>query len=109
VSAQAVQLSVTKLGGGSGAVTSVRAGIDCGTACTFDFNASEVVYLTATPVAENSFVGWGGACSGSFRICKLKPMARVPASCKVSGLRDSPSMESTAAERTLHPSIVMKS
>ncbi|MHC4067853.1 MAG: InlB B-repeat-containing protein, partial [Planctomycetota bacterium] len=39
-------------------------GIDCGTACSHEFDADSVVTLTATPEGSSSFGGWSGACSG---------------------------------------------
>jgi thermitase len=58
-------LGVGKSGTGDGTVTSVPAGIDCGTACSafFDLNAS--VTLTAVPAAGSTFTGWDDpACPG---------------------------------------------
>jgi hypothetical protein len=49
---------------GGGSVTSSPAGIDCGTACTFEFAAGSSITLTATPDASSAFVGWGGDCTG---------------------------------------------
>ena len=62
VSPIATTLNVTKEGAGSGSVTSVPAGIDCGMTCTADFVLGTVVTLTATPATGSSFGGWGGAC-----------------------------------------------
>jgi hypothetical protein len=57
-------LTVAKAGTGSGKVTSSPAGIDCGAACSADFNSGTVVALTATPVSGSTFDGWSGAgCS----------------------------------------------
>ncbi len=52
------RLSVSKVG--SGNVTSVPAGINCGTTCAHDFDFGTVVTLTATPAAGWSFFGWEG-------------------------------------------------
>ncbi len=43
------QLFVGKSGAGSGTVTSVPAGIDCGGTCTSSFPSGTPVVLTATP------------------------------------------------------------
>lgn len=58
-------LDVSKAGTGSGTVTSVPAGIDCGATCSDSFAANSTVALTATPAAGSAFAGWGGACSGT--------------------------------------------
>jgi hypothetical protein len=58
-------LSVTKAGSGSGTVTSSPAGIDCGSTCSASFLEGTMVTLTATPVANSTFTGWSGACSGT--------------------------------------------
>ncbi|MBV1911064.1 MAG: hypothetical protein KUG78_17325 [Kangiellaceae bacterium] len=49
---------------GSGTVTSNPSGIDCGSVCSQSFSDTTSVILTATAESGNSFVGWGGACSG---------------------------------------------
>src|SRR5439155_11540500 len=59
-------LTVTKSGGGSGAVTSVPAGISCGATCSTSFTTGTVVTLTAAPAAGSTFTGWsGGGCTGT--------------------------------------------
>jgi hypothetical protein len=63
-------LTVTKAGGGAGAVTSAPAAIDCGSACRYDFDQGSTVSLTASAKAGSSFAGWSGDCSGTGS-CKL--------------------------------------
>src|SRR4029077_14704561 len=59
-------LSVTPAGSGSGTVTSLPAGIDCGSTCSYDFAAGTLVTLTATAASGSTFAGWSGAdCSGT--------------------------------------------
>ena len=58
------RLSVSKGGNGAGVVTSNPAGIDCGEACSADFEA-DTVTLTAVPAVGSVFVGWSGACTGT--------------------------------------------
>ena len=58
-------LIVAKAGNGSGTVTSSPAGIDCGPTCSTSFTANTVVNLTASAAPGSTFIGWGGACSGS--------------------------------------------
>jgi hypothetical protein len=58
-------LNVSKSGTGSGIVSSVPAGIDCGTICSHGFVQGTAVALTATPAAGSTFTGWAGACTGT--------------------------------------------
>jgi List-Bact-rpt repeat protein len=59
-------LSVTKVGAGSGSVTSdVQPGIDCGATCSYDFPTGTVVTLTAVASASSTFTGWKDDCSGT--------------------------------------------
>jgi hypothetical protein len=60
---QSVTLSVSV--SGSGTVTSSPSGINCGSTCSANFAGGSQVTLTATPVSDGSFSGWGGACSGT--------------------------------------------
>ena len=54
-----------------GTVTSDFAGIACGGSCSARYAQSTAVTLTATAPAGKSFVGWGGACSGTVPVCSL--------------------------------------
>ena len=58
-------LNVSRLGGGSGVVSSVPAGIQCGSTCSASFPLSTAVELVATPDPGSSFAGWAGACGGT--------------------------------------------
>lgn len=58
-------LTATKLGAGSGTVTSSPAGIDCGSTCSASFEKRTKVTLTPTPDSGSVFVEWTGACKGS--------------------------------------------
>ncbi len=62
-------LTVTIAGGGSGTVMSSPGGISCSpttpNTCTATFPPNTAVQLTETPAANNTFAGWGGACSGT--------------------------------------------
>jgi hypothetical protein len=65
-------LTVNRVGGGGGTVTSTVApggspgAINCGSNCSAVFNPSSVVTLTATPNANGTFLGWSGSgCSGT--------------------------------------------
>jgi len=58
-------LTVNKLGNGQGTVTSVPAGINCGSDCSNNYTDGKTVQLTASPFSGSVFSGWSGACSGS--------------------------------------------
>ncbi|MFI5362156.1 MAG: hypothetical protein ACHQ49_09325 [Elusimicrobiota bacterium] len=59
-------LSITIAGGGNGTVTSLPAGINCGSVCAASYAAGVLVTLTETPVGGSTFSGWsGGGCSGT--------------------------------------------
>ena len=73
-------LTVAKSGTGSGVVSSVPAGIDCGADCTETYGAGTVVTLTATATADSifmnrpegsTFVAWQGACTGANPVCQV--------------------------------------
>jgi hypothetical protein len=57
-------LAVSKKGDGTGTVTSVPAGIDCGTTCSHAYDYDSPVTLTATAAAGSGFSGWTGDCTG---------------------------------------------
>jgi hypothetical protein len=61
---QAYALTVSRLGTGSGTVTSSPAGISCGADCSELYAPGTVVSLTATPALGSSFAGWSGGCAG---------------------------------------------
>lgn len=58
-------LIVSKTGAGSGTVTSVPVGINCGAVCSVAYNAGASITLTATAASGSTFGGWSGACSGT--------------------------------------------
>ncbi len=59
-------LTVEKIGSGSGTVTSSPTGINCGTDCTESFSYETFVTLTATASPDSYFYGWTGTqCSGT--------------------------------------------
>jgi len=64
-------LSISKPGKGSGTVTSVPSGINCGAACIAPFAGGTSVTLTATPAAGSILTGWSGACSGAGASCSF--------------------------------------
>ena len=58
-------VKVRKKGSGSGTVTSVPSGIDCGPTCSEGFAAGTRVTLSATPAASSAFKGWSEPCAGT--------------------------------------------
>ena len=58
-------LSTALAGTGGGALASSPAGITCGVDCTESYAHGTSVTLTPTPATGSTFVGWGGACSGT--------------------------------------------
>jgi len=64
------QLTVTKDGAGSGAVTSSPVGLSCGSTCVAGFDQGTLVTLNPEPGPGAEFAGWSGACSGT-GACKV--------------------------------------
>ena len=58
-------LTVGKTGAGSGTVSSLPSGIDCGVTCTNSFDEDTLVTLTAVPASGSAFTGWSDACTGT--------------------------------------------
>jgi hypothetical protein len=66
------RLSVTKVGGGAGTITSLPSGINCGVACAAEYNVGAPVELTATADPGSVFLGFsGGGCAGASPVCHL--------------------------------------
>ena len=55
---------VERAGNGTGVVTSLPSGINCGADCMQAYAAGTIVTLTATPTGQSSFTGWTGSCTG---------------------------------------------
>jgi endoglucanase len=58
-------LSVTRMGTGTGTVTSSPSGINCGTSCSANYATGTSVTLTASAASGSTFAGWSGACTGT--------------------------------------------
>jgi hypothetical protein len=71
--AQSYGLTVTKAGNGAalGTVTSVPAGIDCGSDCSEAYNAGTIVTLTAAAMTGARFTGWSDASCGTASVCAV--------------------------------------
>ena len=67
-STSTVSVTVT----GSGSVESSPAGINCPGVCDADFAKSGSLMLTATPEADQTFLGWLGDCAGTDPVCVVK-------------------------------------
>jgi cysteine-rich repeat protein len=68
---EALRLTVTKSGAGTGTVTGGSGAINCGSTCTADFNNNTMVTLTAAPSADSLFLGWSGACTNASGTCTV--------------------------------------
>ena len=62
-------LSVSKIGTGSGTISSSPSGISCGTDCYQAYNSGTSVTLYASAASGSNFAGWGGSCSGISSSC----------------------------------------
>jgi hypothetical protein len=85
-------LTVTKVGNGSGTVTSSPAGINCGPTCPSQnapFNGP--VQLTAAAASGSAFTGWGGDCTGT----ALVTTVNVTASNNCTATFDGPTLTVT--------------
>jgi len=64
-------LTTAAAGSGSGTVTSLPAGIDCGPICSARYTPATAVTLRATPAIGSMFAGWSGDCSGYAPTCTV--------------------------------------
>ena len=79
------QLIVQPAGSGGGTVSSTPAGINCQPTCGASFKVGTQVVLSATPTGNSTFVGWGGACSGT-GTCAITLSANTMATATFSSL-----------------------
>jgi len=70
-----VQLSVTKVGPGTGMVKSSPAGIECGGACSASFGQDSTVILSGASGLHSEAVQWSGCDSVEGGKCKVKMSA----------------------------------
>ena len=64
-------LTVTKSGAGTGTITSIGPGINCGTDCTETYNAGTMVQLVPSAGMDSEFTGWSGDCTGLSVPCNV--------------------------------------
>ena len=68
----AVVLTISLGGTGTGTVASVPAGISCAPTCSASLTPGTSVTLTETPSTNSTFTAWsGGGCSGSNSTCNV--------------------------------------
>ncbi len=71
-------LAVSKSGTGSGTVTSLTAGINCGADCSETLVEGTSVTLTAAPAGGSTFTAWSGSgCSGTSTCTVVMSAARA--------------------------------
>ena len=94
-------LTVTKLGATTaGSVTSTPAAIACGASCSADFLDASQVVLTAAPITGATFVGWGGACSGTSTTCTVTMAGAQTATASFAGAPAITSVASGSPQQT---------
>ena len=65
------QVTVAKAGNGLGQLTSIPAGLDCGSDCAEFYSHGALVTINANADPSSTFAGWIGACSGNTPVCTL--------------------------------------
>lgn len=65
------QVTAAKAGNGLGQITSIPAGIDCGSDCTEFYAYGALVTINASADSSSTFAGWIGACSGNQPVCTI--------------------------------------
>ena len=81
-------LTVSNLGTGSGTVSSIPPGIDCGDDCQASFVAGEVVVLEALPAPHSYVASWSGCASIDGNLCSVA--MTTERSVSVSFMADAP-------------------
>lgn len=67
---QQFDVTVQKAGNGTGNITSVPPGVNCGSTCSVTLDAGTSTTLTASAGGFSLFTGWSGACTGT-GLCSL--------------------------------------
>ena len=68
-------LTTSKTGAGSGTITSLPGGVNCGSDCSEAYLNNTTVTLTATAATGSKFTSWSGACSGTTTTCTVSMTA----------------------------------
>lgn len=84
-------LAVSKEGTGTGRVTSLPPGIDCGPTCAASFADGSSVTLIANADDGSTFVGWSGACSGTDPSCTVVMSAPLAVTARFDSILPPPS------------------
>jgi len=64
-------ITINKIGTGLGTITSIPAGINCGSDCNETYVAGTDITLTATPDTGTVFEGFSGGCAGIALTCTM--------------------------------------
>lgn len=72
-----VEVSIIKIGDGSGTVRSTPAGIDCGPTCSGKFEVGSQLTLSATPASGSSVASFSVGCNSATATCSFTPQAPV--------------------------------
>ena len=94
-------VTVSRVGSGSGTVTSDPAGINCGSVCSTQFPFGTAVTLSATPASGSVFASWAGACSGTALTCTLTPVVNTPNSVTATFNTTAPGMAFAVSPTTV--------
>lgn len=71
VTGTAGSLTVTPAGTGTGSITSLDGGINCGATCSAVYTNGSTIQLTAAAAGGSTFTGWLGACTGNAATCTV--------------------------------------
>jgi serine protease len=91
-----VPITITKSGSGSGTVSSSPSGINCGSACAYNFASGSSVTLYAVADSKSNFAGWSGACAGTSIACTVSLNGAKSVSATFTTLDDYPDAASLA-------------
>lgn len=72
---------------GSGKVSSIPSGINCGTSCVLSTTTTGIVKLTATPATGYAFAGWRGDCKGYSTVITLNAIKGSNHNCTASFIK----------------------